>query len=622
MDTRKKILLPGAAALILALALVMTGCGSGGSSGSNKNSGTTSADHLKAMKTSVKDYTQDSAALTFKNTKWKYDSSHDVYWRVKVKYCSKPETTEYETMGIYVPGKYFTGKKNSDGTYTCAVSKDGKVGGFTAKTAPIVFPVNTAGYSAQAAPTSYDYSSIKSYMKAGFVYVYAGMRGRENGSSYSGGAPWGVTDLKAAIRYYRFNAASLPGSTDRIFTFGHSGGGAQSSITGATGDSALYSKYLVSIGAAMYDKDKKTISDSICGAMCWCPITSLDQADEAYEWNMGQFVSSGTRASGKWTSLLSDDLAAEYAAYINKLKLKDADGNVLSLKKSDSGIYLSGSYYDYLISVIQTSLNNFLKDTKFPYTPSSQEQAAGNFGGSMGGSSGGPSGSKPDGAFGGPGGSSSGSSSDTTYKTAAAYIKSLNKSGTWIKYDKKTNTAKVLNLKGFVKNCKTATKDVGAFDDLKRSQAENDLFGNDKHDSLHFDAVMADLLSKNKAKYAKKSSWKASYVSAYAKDLTYKDKAGNSIATRLDMYNPMYYLCDYYKGAGTSTVAKYWRINTGIEQGDTALTTEVNLALALRQDSSVKKVDFATVWAQGHTMAERSGSGETNFIKWVKNCVK
>jgi hypothetical protein len=34
------------------------------------------------------------------------------------------------------------------------------------------------------------------------------------------------------------------------------------------------------------------------------------------------------------------------------------------------------------------------------------------------------------------------------------------------------------------------------------------------------------------------------------------------------MYNPMYYLLDYYEGYPTSTVAPYWRIHTGIEQGD------------------------------------------------------
>lgn len=63
------------------------------------------------------------------------------------------------------------------------------------------------------------------------------------------GAPAGVTDLKAAVRYIRYNEGSIPGSMERIFTFGMSGGGAQSALMGATGDSELYLPYLEAIGA-------------------------------------------------------------------------------------------------------------------------------------------------------------------------------------------------------------------------------------------------------------------------------------------------------------------------------------------------------------------------------------
>ena len=35
---------------------------------------------------------------------------------------------------------------------------------------------------------------------------------------------------------------------------------------------------------------------------------------------------------------------------------------------------------------------------------------------------------------------------------------------------------------------------------------------------------------------------------------------------------------------------------------------------------AVKYVDFATVWGQGHTMVERTGSGTANFIEWVRGC--
>lgn len=163
---------------------------------------------------------------------------------------------------------------------------------------------------------------------------------------------------------------------------------------------------------------------------------------------------------------------------------------------------------------------------------------------------------------------------------------------------------------------------MAAFDDLERSQAENNVFGNDESDSLHFDSVLADLLAKNQQKYATYSDWDASNVDAYATDLKAVDKLGNSIQYRMNMYNPMYYLVQYYDGYKTSTVAPYWRIHTGIEQGDTATTVEMNLALALKNYDGVIDVEFATVWNQGHTVAERTGNVTDNFIAWIVEVVK
>lgn len=84
------------------------------------------------------------------------------------------------------------------------------------------------------------------------------------------------------------------------------------------------------------------------------------------------------------------------------------------------------------------------------------------------------------------------------------------------------------------------------------------------------------------------------------------------------MYSPLYYLSRYYEGYGTSTVASYWRIRSGINQSDTALSTEVNLALAL--ENLGMDVDFETVWGQAHVEAERTGDSTTNFIEWVVAC--
>lgn len=575
-----------------------------------------------------------AASLAFDNSAWNYDADNDVYWQIGVQYVTNPATLEYETLGIYVPGAYVAAADNGDGTYTLTVNDAGTVNGYTAATAPIVFPVNTPGYSAQAAPTSYSYDEVSSYLQAGFIYVQAGLRGRNNGYDdagnllYSGGAPWGVTDLKAAVRYVRYNAGVLPGNTNSIFVFGMSGGGAQSTVMGASGDSDLYTPYLEAIGAAMTDANGAAISDAISGVMAWCPITSLDYADEAYEWNMGQYATTGTRADGTWTAALSDDMAEAYAAYINAAGLTDENGNVLTLTPSDSGIYAAGSYYDYLLAVVQQSLNNFLADTTFPYTPSAG-------GGFMGGGPGGgtpPEGMTPPSDATGTAATDANATADTTaststeatsttYETAQDYIDSLNATAQWVTYDAASNTGTITSLADFATYAKTATKDVPAFDDLNRSQAENYVFGNDESDALHFDSGVAALLAANQDEYATYADWDAAVVEAYATDLQALDTLGNGIATRMNMYNPMYYLLASSEGYGASTPATYWRIRTGIEQGDTASTVEVNLTLALQAYDGVQAVDFATVWAQGHTMAERSGDSTTNFIAWVNEMV-
>jgi len=607
----------GAAALAAAMLLPLAACGGAAGASSSAAGGG-----------------QDNSALTFDSAKWNYDADNDVYWQIGVSYCAAPQAPDYETMGIYVPGAYMTGKANADGTYTCTPSDSGTVGGYTAKTAPVVIPVNTPGYSASAAPTEYSYDGISDYLAAGLVYVQPGIRGRSSMSgtaenqSYSGGAPWGVADLKAAVRYCRYNASALPGNMSEVYTFGMSGGGAQSALVGATGDSPLYTPYLEAIGAAMTDSGGATLSDAVTGSMCWCPITSLDYADEAYEWNMGQFSSDGARTDSSFTSALSKDLAAAYAEYINALKLK-SNGTELTLTESKTGVYQAGTYYDYILSVAQTSLNNFLADTAFPYTETETAQFPGGSAGNMSGGadgSGMPDGSAmPDPSAGGgmPGGmdgAAASSATGTTYATAQDYIASLNSDTQWVQYDAATNTAKISSLAAFVQHCKQATKSVGAFDEVDRGQGENNLFGNGQGDSAHFDAALLDLLKKNQADYSSFSDWQDTYLSDSEADLALTDELGTSMQTRVDLYNPMYFLCDYYDGCGTSTVAKYWRIRTGAFQSDTALTVESNLALALENTASVDSVDFATVWDMKHVMAERTGSSTANFISWVQTC--
>ena len=133
---------------------------------------------------------------------------------------------------------------------------------------------------------------------------------------------------------------------------------------------------------------------------------------------------------------------------------------------------------------------------------------------------------------------------------------------------------------------------------------------------------MANVLKENAKEYSNYSDYDSSKVKEYSNDLNKTDKFNNTVETRLNMYNPMYYLCSYYDGSGDSEPAKFWRINSGINQEDTSFTVETNLALALTQCRDVHSVDFNTVWGQGHTQAERTGSANENFIDWINKCLK
>ena len=272
---------------------------------------------------------------------WKYDSSSDTYYVTGIVYCDNPADRNYETMGIYVPSAYLT--KNQDGTWT--INASATCNGYTAATAPIVMPVNTAGYKAQSPPSGFT-KNATSYTGKGFIYLFAGCRGKD------ASAPSAVTDLKSAIKYYRYLSAqgAVPGDTEHIYAFGHSGGGAQTAILGACGNSALYDDYLSALGA------KTAYRDDIAGAMCWCPITNLDLGSEGYEWNMG-LTRSGLSSTDQ---NISKALAAVYADYINALGLKHpATGETLTLSATDDGYYQSGSYYEYVMEVINDAVSRY-----------------------------------------------------------------------------------------------------------------------------------------------------------------------------------------------------------------------------------------------------------------------
>lgn len=485
-------------------------------------------------------------------TRWQYDADNEVYYQLGIVYCETPADENYEQLAVFVPAAYMEAEDNGDGTYTCKLNKGVEINGYTAAEAPIVMPINTTGYAASEPLTEEMLSEyggfeehVAEYISQGFVYVYPACRGIKEG------APAGVTDLKAAIRYIRYSDDLIPGDAESIFVFGLSGGGAQAAILGASGDSKLYEPYLEQIGAV------QGVSDAVAGSMDWCPVTSLDTADAEYEWMMG----CTHRECDEEEKEVSDRLAAAFAEYVNGADFKDEKGNTLTLEESKDGIYQAGSYYDYIKSVIEQSLNNYLSDSGF-----SDEKAQ-------------------------------------------EYIKSLNTEKEWASYDRSTHTTSITSVADFVKARKNAFPYYVGFDN---PPGNNTLFGQGDGEGSHFDRILTDILTDVGSEYA----------ADYHADLEKTDSVGNTVEQRVDMYAPLYYLMESREGFGTSNVAKYWRIRSGIEQPTTSLTTEVNLALALEQYDGVESVDFETVWAKGHDEAERTGKSTVNFIEWVDICMK
>lgn len=250
-----------------------------------------------------------------------------------------------------------------------AYSHGESCGKYTWATAPIFMPNTVGGYM----PGPRDYPGNKSFpsnsntiiaaLKHGYVVVSAGLRGR---TLPTGHAPAFIVDMKAAVRWVKYNAGLLPGDSQKIITNGTSAGGATSALTGASGNDPFFDKYLAEIGAA-------PASDDIFAVSAYCPIHNLENADAAYEWEFNG-INDWHRTkpdgfkdgkpnfvpiSGELTpeeQELSPALKAQFIDYLNSLNLKDpASGAALSLNQDGSG-----SFRDLVIKYLKQSAQKAL----------------------------------------------------------------------------------------------------------------------------------------------------------------------------------------------------------------------------------------------------------------------
>lgn len=566
---------------------------------------------------------------------WKYDKSSDCYYQLGVPYCLKPGSKAYESLALFVPAGYFDATAHGD-TYECSVKDGGTVGQFKAGEAPVALPVNSVKLSAQACPTAFGSDGLLRYLSEGIVYVYAGFRGRsggiESGSNdvYSGGAPWPVVDLKAAVRWVRYNKDKLPVDASRIFCFGAGMGAGACAVMGASGGSDAFTPYLDSIGAITHDAEGTAVSDEVAGVAAWCPVTSFDSADAAYEWMMGQFSTDGARADGTWTQLLSRDLAASYGDWVNQEGLMDEVGNQLTLDAVEDGAYLDGSYYTQVIDTIEASATDFFNRTSFPYTDTPTRMVSPLFPGDPNLAASGAD--EIDAAVSSSEDASDGSTSSdasasgvsqvqaTVYDSASSYIATLNGDTRWLSYSSTRQTARVTGLWEFVSHCKQAERGVCAFDATDRSGTANQLFGVDDDTTLHFDRTAADLVASKADAYSAATGWDEEAAGQWAEDLAKEDALGSSMVTRVAMMSPLSFLVDKGTWTASSTPAAHWRINSGLFQTTTSLCTELNLVLALKHREGVSDVAFQTVWGKGFELAEQEGDPQDNLVAWILAC--
>lgn len=314
-------------------------------------------------------------------------------------YVKNPVDTAYQKMNIYIPEAYFKGKT---------------INGYSTKTAPIFFPNKVGGYMPAKPASTQDQPmgmmpplngqmppmgekppmsmngqrptmmngekppmgmegqkppmneaakkplTVVAALSKGYVVASAGARGRtlkDDSGVYTGKAPAGIVDLKAAIRYLKYFDNNMPGDATKIVSNGTSAGGAMSTLLGATGDNADYEPYLKALGAMPE-------SDAIFAVSAYCPITNLENADMAYEWQFNGVNSykkgfpMGSNSAQNLTEeqiKVSKQLKDLFPTYLNSLKLKNAQGEILSLNAAGNG-----NFKEWVKSYVKSSAQNAL----------------------------------------------------------------------------------------------------------------------------------------------------------------------------------------------------------------------------------------------------------------------
>jgi hypothetical protein len=405
-----------------------------------------------------------------------------------------------------------------------------------------------ASYARAQVTSGASYNSATSHigaaLKAGYVFIDVATRSRRllaaDGTN-AGKAPTVVVDAKAAVRYLRLNDRVMPGSAERIVVNGTSGGGALVAALGASGNSRDHLPYLAETGAAGIDRHgRSTLRDDVFAVVSYCPITDLGNSNVTYEW---MYTTLGTRAAVNRNNnpAASAELAASFAGYQKRLRLRNADGRRLT----------ADNMLDTIKAEVIRSAETFM--------------ASGGVAKDLGESS--------------------------TYTVGGVPTTFVND---WIDVDNAAKKVVSLDMTKYLKfvASQAVLKPVPAFDNSGVSffpggMGESTLFGTPTQAYSNF------------SEYAWNVNDSAGDGSGrddtgYAWD-DYVRLPSTVVDHQVRLVNPMHYI-----GSPRANAAPHWYVRHGTRDRDTSFTVSINLARALQADRRVRDVNYRLAWDQPH----------------------
>lgn len=438
-----------------------------------------------------------------------------------------------------------------------------------------------------------DTDKVGAALARGFVYVTIASRSRGatapagvyTDGIYQGKAPAAIVDAKAAVRYLRLNDSLMPGNARRIVVNGTSGGGAQSTQLGATGDSADYLPYLKAAGAAGIDTNgKSSISDSVYAIVAYCPIQDMGSADLAYEWMFNVLDTRALVSADQKAGLIVDSTGAELVRAANsdpagsaELMSKFVTYQASLGLKNDAGAALTT---DNMLAALQGEIKK---------AASAQVKAGKSFVGYN--------------AFGNAAANGVAGGSGTLYYKndfidvdAAGTVTFFNMSN-YLKFVAKQ--ARLKAMSSFDQVGQTAILATTATGDTTSTGAA--IYGNYHGGESNLFGTPAQVYS-NFTEYAWNNNNGGDAVNATQSDVGllntgYTWAANPQQAFLLNQYKMINALP--YVGK-TDGITPHWRIRNGARDRDTSFTVAYSLSRALKADSKVKDVDYALEWDRGH----------------------